>query len=333
MALGSDNVDREPHQVLTSHSDAPRFAPSPFRFSGIRWWIYFQERFPLFAHGPLILAFSLCAICFSTLLRGSDRFPAWPVIAVAFVSSLLSFLHLRLADEFKDFDEDSLYRPYRPVPRGLVTLRELGGLWTVTGLIQLALAILLNFRLVPLLVVTWLYLGLMSREFFCRKWLKSHPFTYMWTHMFILPLIDFYATSCDWLSTSGHPPAGLIWFVLVSFLNGFVIEIGRKIRAPGDEEAGVATYSVLWGRGGAVRGWLFAMGLTGGVALVTASKIDFILPASIVLGLFFAVSAFVGLRFVRKPETGKSFEMLSGLWTLFLYLLLGIIPLAWRSAA
>ncbi len=296
----------------------------------LRWWIYQRERFPIVAHGPLILAFSLCAVCFSALLRGADRFPAWPIIAVAFFSSFFSFLHLRLADEFKDFDEDSRYRPYRAVPRGLVTLRELGVLWVITGLLQLALAIALNVRLVPFLLVTWLYLGLMSREFFCRKWLKAHPFTYMWTHMFIMPLIDFYATSCDWLLASGHPPAGLSWFVLVSFLNGFIIEIGRKIRAPGDEEPGVETYSMIWGRRRAVGGWLLAMALTGGVALVAASKIGFLLPVAIGLGGLLAGSVFVGVRFLGAPQSGKAFEALSGVWTLCLYLFLGVIPLAWK---
>ena len=38
-------------------------------------------------------------------------------------------LQLRLADEFKDFEEDSRYRPYRPVPRGLVSLRDLAWVW------------------------------------------------------------------------------------------------------------------------------------------------------------------------------------------------------------
>jgi 4-hydroxybenzoate polyprenyltransferase len=166
-----------------------------------RFWIYQQERFPILAHGLLILAFSLSAICFSSLLRGVEQFPAWPVIAVAFFSSFFSFFHLRLADEFKDFDEDARYRPYRAVPRGLVTLRELGLLWGLTGILQFTLALSLSAWLVPLLLVIFLYLGLMSREFFCRTWLKAHPFTYMWTHMLIMPLIDFYATACDWLIT------------------------------------------------------------------------------------------------------------------------------------
>lgn len=297
-----------------------------------RWWIYQRERFPIFAHGPLILAFSLCAVCFSSLLRGVDRFPAWQVIAVAFFSSFFSFLHLRLADEFKDFDEDSRYRPYRPVPRGLVSLRELGVLWAATGAIQIVLATLLDYRLIPLLLVTWVYLALMSKEFFCRRWLKSHPFTYMWTHMFIMPLIDFYATSCEWLTTSGHAPAGLYWFVLVSFLNGFIIEIGRKIRAPEDEETGVETYSVIWGRPRAVRSWLVAMGLTGATAVIAAGKIGFVAPVATVLGGLFIASLVVGLRFLRSPKSGKAFEALAGVWTLCLYLSLGVVPMIWRIA-
>jgi 4-hydroxybenzoate polyprenyltransferase len=41
-------------------------------------------------------------------------------------------------------------------------------------------------------------------------------------------------------------PNGLIIFLIVTFLNGVVIEIGRKIRAKEAEEVGVETYSYLW---------------------------------------------------------------------------------------
>jgi 4-hydroxybenzoate polyprenyltransferase len=298
-----------------------------------RWVIYQRERFPLAAHGPLILAFSLSAICFSALLRGADSFPAWPVLMVAFFSSLISFLHLRLADEFKDIEEDTRFRPYRPVPRGLVSLRELGWVWVITGLLQAGLAIWLDLRLLPLLMLTWIYLGLMSKEFFCKSWLKAHPFTYMWTHMFIMPLVDFYATACDWLVASGAPPRGLIWFVVVSFLNGFVIEIGRKIRAPHDEETGVETYSVIWGRPRSVKLWLLAMVLTGSVAMVAAEWIGFLVPVGVILGAILVVSFVVGVRFLAKPASGKMFEVLSGIWTLCLYLILGVVPFLWKIMA
>ncbi|HEY5793021.1 MAG TPA: UbiA family prenyltransferase [Chthoniobacterales bacterium] len=297
-----------------------------------RWWIYQRERFPILAHGPLILAFSLSSVCFSSLLRQDERFPALTPILVAFFCSFFSFLHLRLADEFKDFEEDSRFRPYRPVPRGLVTLRQLGGVWAATAGIQLLLTLALDWRLAAPLGITWIYLALMSREFFCRTWLKNHPFTYMWTHMLIMPLIDFFATACDWLPATGHPPAGLFWFVAASFFNGFIIEIGRKIRAPEDEENGVETYSFLWGRSRAAGAWWLAMGLTLICALFAAAQIHFLLPAALGLGMAFLFALLNGVRFLRdpKPGRGKSFELIAGIWTLLLYLILGVVPMAWR---
>ena len=96
-----------------------------------RWWVYQRERFPLLGHGPLIAAFSFSALSFSTMLRGERQWPSPAAFLVAFATCFLFFLQLRLADEFKDFEEDSRYRPYRPVPRGLVTLRELA--WVGVG--------------------------------------------------------------------------------------------------------------------------------------------------------------------------------------------------------
>lgn len=296
-----------------------------------RWWVYQRERFPLLAHGPLIAAFSASAVSYSTLLRGETTLPVAGTL-VAFASALLFFLQLRIADEFKDHDEDLRHRPYRPVPRGLVSLRELGWVGAGAALIQLALALALKPALAPILAMVWAYLALMSVEFFVPAWLKARPVTYMWTHMLIMPMIDFYATACDWLVRGAALPDGLLWFLLVSFFNGIVIEIGRKTRAPADEEAGVETYSALWGRAGAVRAWLGAMAVCAACALLAAHAIDFLLPAGAVLGALLLAAAAVGLRFVRVAAAGagRRLEMLSGTWTLAMYLMVGVVPLGMR---
>src|SRR5579862_4811635 len=143
-----------------------------------RWWTYQRERFPVFADAPVIAAFSFSAVSYSTLIRGAHNFLAWKPCVVAFGSSFLFFLQLRIADEFKDFEEDSRYRPYRAVPRGLVTLRELGVLGVCTGLAQLGLALWLDPPLVQLLALVWVYLTLMSKEFFAGEWLKARPIVY-----------------------------------------------------------------------------------------------------------------------------------------------------------
>jgi 4-hydroxybenzoate polyprenyltransferase len=299
-----------------------------------RWWTYQRERFPVFAHGPLIAAFSASAVSYSALLRGETTLPGAGTL-VAFATAFLFFLQLRIADEFKDHEEDVRYRPYRPVPRGLVSLRELGWVGVAAGLLQLVLALAVKPALALILLLVWVYLALMSVEFFVPAWLKARPITYMWTHMLIMPMIDFYATACDWLVRGAPLPDGLFWFLLVSFFNGIVIEIGRKTRAPADEETGVETYSALWGRAGAVRAWLGAMALCAACALMAAQAIDFLLPAAAVLAALALAAAWSGLRFVRAagPGAGRRLEALSGVWTLSMYLIVGVVPLGIRHFA
>lgn len=297
--------------------------------AGNRWWVYQRERFPLLAHGPLILAFSFSAASYSSLVRGTAP-PAFAAVSVAFITSLLFFLQLRIADEFKDAEEDARYRPYRPVPRGLVTLAELHRIGLAGALLQLLLALALEPRLVVLLAVVWLYFALMSKEFFAREWLKARPFTYLWTHMLVMPLIDIYATACDWLvAGADSPPRGLAWFVAASFFNGMVIELGRKIRAPDDEEEGVETYTSVWGRTKAVSIWLLALGATLACAVGAASIINVTLWVATVLALILLVAAVLAMRFLIRAQrgSGRQFEFLSGTWTVALYLSLGALPL------
>jgi 4-hydroxybenzoate polyprenyltransferase len=312
---------------------APGQGPRPAGLG--RWWIYQRERFPVLAHGPLIAAFSASAVCYSALVRGADRVA--PVsLAVAFGTAFLFFLQLRIADEFKDFEEDARFRPYRPVPSGLVTLRELGVLGAIAACLQLGLAVGLDARLLPLLLVTLGYLALMSVEFFAGQWLRARPFLYMASHMAIMPLIDFYATACDWLPADAGLLPGLAWFLLISYFNGMVIEIGRKIRAPADEERGVETYSVVWGPRGAVLAWLAAMAVCAAFALAAAREIRFVLPVACVLAVLFGAATAVAALYLRasQPGTGRRFELVSGLWTLAMYLSVGVVPLAvrWWSA-
>lgn len=301
-----------------------------------RWIIYQRERFPLLAHGPLVAAFSVSAVCFSRLARGAPGWPAAAALAVAFVTALLFFLQLRISDEFKDFEDDAAHRPYRPVPRGLVTLRELAMVGVAAAVAQLALAVWLAAALIPLLLLAWGYLALMTREFFAPAWLKARPAIYMASHMAVIPLIDLYATACDWrVAGLAWPPGGLIWFLLASYFNGVVVEVGRKIRSPQDEEPGVETYSALWGPPMAVAVWLAAAAATAGFALQAARRIAFDDVMIWVLGAMLAVAAMVAAAFLRRPAggAGRRLELASGMWTLTLYLALGAVPALLASRA
>ena len=297
-----------------------------------RWIVYQRERFPLAGHAPLVAAFSASAVCFSLLVRGHIAPPPLTTFLVAFVTSLLFFLQLRIADEFKDFEDDSRYRPYRPVPRGLVTLRELAWIGVAAAVIQLTLALALDPTIVWILAIAWVYLALMTREFFAPRWLKRHPVVYMTSHMLILPLVDLYATACDWWAAGHHQlPRGLYWFLIVSYLNGLVIEIGRKTRVAVDEEQGVETYSALWGTGGAVRAWMIAVLLTAFAAWRAAARIGTATPMLILLAVLVIACGVIAVRVVRSHASGsgKAIEVMSGVWTILMYVGLGAAPLAY----
>ena len=88
---------------------------------------------------------------------------------------------------------------------------------------------------------------------------------YLLSHMLIMPLIYFYIAACGWKAADAAIPNGLHWLFGMGFFNGIVIEIGRKIRSPLDEEQGVATYSALWGPERATPVWIGVMAIATGI--------------------------------------------------------------------
>lgn len=298
-----------------------------------KWIIYQKERFPLLKYGLLVAAFTYSALSVSLMLRGGDGLPDWKAFLTAFPASLLLFSQLRVADEFKDNEEDSLYQPHRPVPRGLISLNELLFFGIAGAFIQLSLTFSYHVSLLIPLGLTWLYFLLMSQEFFVRDWLRRRPFTYLWTHMLILLFVDLYVTAFDWLVAGSAAPPALMLFLAVSFFNGTVIEIGRKIKAPSDEIEGVQSYSSSWGLKGALVAWLAALALSALFALLTAWSLQFALPMAAAVIVLSCLAVNLVIKFASSPtrKSAEAIESYSGIWTVLMYLLLGAIPCALRA--
>lgn len=295
-----------------------------------RWWVYLQERFPPFKNGLLIAVFAVSAVGYSALLLPEPTTSASLIgsILIAFITLFLFFFQLRVCDEFKDYADDLRYRPYRAVPRGLVSLQELGVVAIATAIIQLGFALTVGRSLVFLLLLVWGYMLLMRQEFFAPHWLKAHPVVYMLSHMVIMPLMALFASACFWIPANLAPDVRLGGFLGVSFFNGLVIELGRKIRAPQDEEKGVETYTALWGKSVAVLAWLGAMA---GMAIASLGAAWLIQQVPLVaLGLLFLMTAamVVSWRFLSYPVRAwaKGFELVAGVGTLVVYASLGIVP-------
>lgn len=294
-----------------------------------RWWTYQRERFPLAAYATLAAVFSLSALAFSALLRFAEGFPGLLICVAAGASALLVFVQMRVLDEFKDFADDSRFRPYRALPRGVVTLNELGWIGAVAAIAQLAIALAVDARLAWLLLAIWSYLMLMTAEFFAPEWLKAHPFAYLASHVPLNGITALYLTAFEWLPAGEPIPPALLLFSLASVLATALLEIGRKIRSPRDEETGVVTYTAAWGRKGAVVAWLAAFAVTLVLGTAAAHAIDLGVPFAALSFVLCVVAFLSGLRFLRRPATSraKQLEALSATATLALYL--GIGPLAY----
>jgi 4-hydroxybenzoate polyprenyltransferase len=298
--------------------------------TGSRFWTYQAERFPLARTVPLLAVFSAASISVSAVLAGR-ALPGIGGYVVGFGLVFLLFFQLRVCDEVKDAEDDRRYRPERPIPRGLVTLREIVALGLATVPLTIGLALAWNSALFWLLAVVWAWLSLMTVEFGVPVWLKARPVLYLLSHMAIMPLIDLMVTGVEWLPY-GAPHPGLLWFIALSFANGCVLEIGRKLWATQNERAGVDSYSRLWGPRRAAVVW------SGFVALSFA----LLCGVGWAMGLFavFGALGLTGLAaclyaaraYVRAPDLRgeKGVDLAAGLWVFLCYATAGFLPIVVR---
>ncbi len=296
-------------------------------------WIYQADRFPIFKTTLLLGVFSAASISVSAHL-GDRSLPGVMTFFVAWFATLVIFFQMRACDEYKDLDDDRLYRPERPIPSGLVSLRLIISIGIIGGIIALSAVSVLSTALVLPLLLVWVWLGLMTMEFFVPKWIKARPLAYLVSHMAIMPLIDLFITASEWLPHGAHPPPGLWLFLFLSFVNGCVLEIGRKLWAPENERNGVETYSGLLGPARGAEAWatiiFVAYGLLCGVGVAVGAAGIIALAGLAPLGA--ALWAAWSYRQSPTPKAQKRIDTFAGLWVLACYSLAGFAPLISRGS-
>jgi len=298
-----------------------------------KWNIYQKERFPLLGYLPLMATFGFSSISFSLHLynpyaRLSDISIAQAVAAI--FTTLFWFMLMRIADEHKDFEEDSKFRPYRPVQRGLITLKELRyiGVFIVLAQIVLSIWVGFNLYLLGLLAAVYVWLLLMTLEFCVPKWLKARPTLYLISHMLIMPFIDLYATALEWLPRGGVFTFGILLYMISSLCDGTVVEVGRKLRAPENEEHGVDTYTHIWGPKHAMVVWMVCLTISGISTIVAGFQVRVGWHIFAVLSIIYVYAFYTAIRFAKNPtpQNAKIFKVLPGVWMILMHTMLGFLP-------
>lgn len=308
--------------------------PSAAEPLALRLWLYQAERFPIFKTALLLAVFSSASITVSAHLGGRSLPEAWVFLTVWFVTFTI-FFQMRACDEWKDLEDDRNFRPERPIPSGLVSLDLILWLAVSGGIIAAFLMSLISLKLLMALGLVWIWLGLMTFEFFVPDWLKKRPVLYLVSHMAIMPLIDLFITASEWLPAASGPPTGLWLFLLLSFANGCVLEIGRKVWAPENERDGVETYSGLLGPQRAAWCW-FATCVSAWLLLVC---VGYFVDAPLIVGtvglILLIYVAWLAKSFAHSPtpRAQKTIDTVAGLWVFTCYCLAGFAPFISRFFA
>ena len=291
-----------------------------------RLWTYQAERFPLIQTVPLLTAFSAASVTASARL--ADRpLPDLGAYLIAFLIVMVFFFQMRALDEVKDAETDRRYRPERPIPRGLVSLKLILWIAAIAAFPAALGAYWLSPLLLLLVILAWAWLTLMSFEFFVPDFLHASPALYLVSHMAIMPLIDLVLTGAEWVPYGTMPP-GLWTFLLMSFANGCVVEFGRKIWAPEEERKGVETYSSSWGIGPSLLALGAALVCAFGALVVCGIYLDRPLVTAFCGLVVLLPTAFTLFAFARRPDRSrqKRLETLSGVWVLACYLAAAFAP-------
>ena len=293
-----------------------------------KWYTYQKERFPVLMYGiyiaSIVFAVYCCCLYYSPLFKytvySADAVKfveKWTIVIPMFIVAFMQFLMVRIVDEFKDYDEDKKFRPYRPVPRGLVTLNELSALLIICIILQIGISILFKGNIV-LLFVLWLFFLMMSRNFFMKKFLDKHLLIEVLLDEIMMPIMVLY------LSSFCLNKWGLIVLLfdtrfpillLISYIVSWIVEVARKVRSKDMEETGVKTYT-------AVLGIPKAMMLLSLIESILFMFQTIILTRIIWVNIvFYIIVMLTNLLFIykQKKSFAKTVELSANFYILFVY--------------
>lgn len=299
-----------------------------------KWYTYQKERFPVLTYGLYIfcIVFGVFSynVAFASLTRETQMknylsiclkpyVLNYYILIPMFVVAFLQFLMIRIIDEFKDYEEDCKYRPYRPVPRGLITLKELKVLFLICAVLQVGITYAFGkSSSITFLAILWIVFLLMTKGFFIKKVLDKHILLEVLLDELMLPVLILYLSSFVY-----YIELSVIWkILLIGYIISWIVEIARKIRCKEDEEEGVKTYTAVFGIPKAV-GILFVLETILGVLVFNVLGIKYLTPIIVV----FALVSLVNMLFIleQKKKYAKLTELSANIYIMLAYLSMGLL--------
>jgi len=303
-----------------------------------KWYTYQKERFPVIMFGLYIFCIVFAVFCFSNisneiLMNSYKRFLEntiaskieWIRIIPMFIVAFLQFLMIRISDEFKDYEEDCKYRPYRPVPRGLITLKELKVLFIICAILQVLITFIFNKEGLILLALVWAFSGLLSKDFFIKEFIDKHMLFGVLLDELLMPVLVIYLSSyiiAPDLCMEALVFSNLGYILLISYLVSWIVEIARKIRAKEDEEEGVKTYTAVLGIGESI----FLLFILETLLMLLQISILGIAHSLWIIAIYILIIT-INLLFAEKKSKkfAKMTELSANIYIIIVYLSMGLL--------
>lgn len=203
------------------------------------FYLYQRERFPVIILG---LSFLPAILSSGAVVTGHVQLE---FVVVSLIVSIAYLLHVRIIDEFRDFEHDIEHHKERPVSMGRITLNELRTIdWiAVVTLILLAIYIGLGALLMVFAMLFYSYIA--RNEFFLGLQFRQHFYIYNAVNLIQMLLLQILVYTIASESFSFN------LLILVHFLftsTGTVIfEFLRKVKIPGQDGTGQDTYTWFLG--------------------------------------------------------------------------------------
>jgi hypothetical protein len=261
-----------------------------------KFYNYQKERFPIVILG---ISFLPAILSSGAVVAGgvSTEF-----ILLALAVSLAYLLHVRIVDEYRDFDHDLIHHKDRPLSTGKITLKELNYVDWFAILTLLAISALSSLLAFICAVTMLSYSYLARKEFFIGPPLRKHFYLYNAVNlvqMLILQVLVYILASEVFIITN---------IVIIHFFftatGTIIFDFLRKVKTPGTDGTGQDTYTWFLGFRNAL--WVYAV--LGTVNILLFVKIQFLIAKPLTSWVLIATVLIVGslgswlLHYSKKEE-------------------------------
>lgn len=283
------------------------------------FYSYQKERFPI-----VILGLSFLPAILSSGAVVATQIEI-KFVLIALVVSIAYLLHVRIIDEFRDYEHDLKHHKDRPVSTGVVTLKELRVInWLAIVAVPLV-SLYASSEALLIAVVMLFYSYFARKEFFLGLQFRKHFYLYNAVNLVQMLLLQVL------VYTLANPSFSFTALVTVHFLftatGTIIFEFLRKVKSPGDDGTGKDTYTWFLGLNNALL--IYAVFATMNILLFV--KAMFLIETSITYWIPLSAALVIGtystllINKMRKEEKTNqsmqlSFMVMYGAFNILLFL-------------